>query len=95
MDILFSTKYLKWDGMIIPMRTQNTDFSHIGNCVKNLGNSQDVFATASTPMSIPDAKYEKSMIDATINALKHLSSSQQQQLSICWMALLETGIQIQ
>jgi hypothetical protein len=80
MDILLSIKHLKWDGIVIPMRTQNTDLSYIDNRVKNLGKSQDVFATASTPMSILDAKYEKANIDATINTLKHLSSSQQQQL---------------
>jgi Reverse transcriptase (RNA-dependent DNA polymerase) len=80
MDILFSTKHLKWDSIVMPMRTQNIDLSYIDNCVKNLGNSQDVFATASTPMSILDAKYEKANIDATINSLKHLSNNQQQQL---------------
>jgi hypothetical protein len=48
--------------------------------VKNLGNSQDVFATASTPMSILDAKYEKANIDATIKTCKYLSSNQQQKL---------------
>jgi hypothetical protein len=47
MDILFSTKHLKWDGIVIPMRTQSTDLSYIDNRVKNLGNLQDVFATAS------------------------------------------------
>jgi len=62
------------------MRTQNTDLSYIDNRVRNLGNSQDVFATASTPMSILDAKYEKANIDATINTFKHLQSNQQQQL---------------
>ena len=31
-------------------------------------------------MSILDAKYEKANIDATVNTLKHLSSTQQQQL---------------
>jgi Retroviral aspartyl protease len=80
MDILFSTKHLKWDGIAIPMRTHNTDLSYIDNRVKNIGNSQDVFATASTPMSILDAKYEKANIDATIKTFKHLSSNQQQQL---------------
>ena len=80
MDILFSTKHLKWDGIVIPMRTQHTDLSYLDNRVKNLGNSQDVFATASTPMSILDAKYEKANIDATINTFKHLNSNQQQQL---------------
>ena len=48
--------------------------------IVNIGTSQDVFATASTPMSILDAKYEKANIDVTVNALKHLSSIQQQQL---------------
>ncbi len=62
------------------MRTQNTDLSYLDSCVKNLGNSQDVFAAASTLMSILDAKYEKVNIDATINSLKHLSNNQQQQL---------------
>jgi Retroviral aspartyl protease len=80
MEILFSTKHLKWDGIAIPMRTQHTDLSYIDSLVKNLGNSQDVFATASTPMSILDAKYEKANIDATINTFKHLNGNQQQQL---------------
>ena len=80
MDILFSTKHLKWDGIIIPMRTKNTDLSYLDKRVVNIGTSQDVFATASTPMSILDAKYEKANIEATVNALKHLSSTQQQQL---------------
>jgi hypothetical protein len=80
MDILFSTKHLKWDGIVILMRTQHTDLSYIDNRVKNLGNSQDVFATASTPMSFLHAKYKKANIDATINTFKHLNSNQQQQL---------------
>jgi hypothetical protein len=80
MDILFSTKHLKWDVIVIPMRTQNTDLSYIDNHVKNLGNLQDAFAAASTPMSILDAKYEKANIDATINSLKQLSGMQQKQL---------------
>jgi hypothetical protein len=43
---------LKWDRIVIPIRTQNTHLSSIDNRVKNLGNLQDVFATVSTPMSI-------------------------------------------
>jgi hypothetical protein len=80
MDILFSNKHLNWDGIVIPMRTQNTDLSYLYKSSTNLEGSQDMFATASTPMSILDAKYEKSNIDATVNTLKHLRSNQQQQL---------------
>jgi hypothetical protein len=80
MDILFYTKHLNWDGIIIPMRTPNTNLSYLEIQIKNTGSPQDVFAAASTPMSILDAKYEKANIDVTINSLKHLSGMQQQQL---------------
>jgi hypothetical protein len=80
MDILFSTKHLKWDGITIPMRTPNANLSYIDTEIQNIGNSQDVFATATNPMAILDANYEKANIDATIKSLKHLSGMQQQQL---------------
>jgi hypothetical protein len=56
MDILFSTKQLKWDGIIIPMRTPNATLSYLETRIKHIGSLQDVFAAASTPMSILDAK---------------------------------------
>jgi hypothetical protein len=59
MDILFSTKHLKWDGIIIPMRTPNANLSYLETRIKNIGSLQDIFAAASTPMSILDAKYER------------------------------------
>ena len=62
------------------MSTPNANLSYLDTRIKNIGNFQNVFATASTPMSILDAKYEKANIVATINTLKHLSSTQQQQL---------------
>lgn len=71
MDILFSTNHLKWDGIVIPMRTSNTHFSYLDKRIINIGNLQDVFATSSTPMYILDAKYEMANIDATINSLQH------------------------
>jgi hypothetical protein len=80
MDILFSTKHLKWDGIIIQMHTPDANLSYLETRIKNIGNLQDVFATASTPKSILDVKYEKVNIDATINSLKHLSRMQQEQL---------------
>jgi hypothetical protein len=80
MDILFSTKHLKWDGIAIPLRTPNSNLSYLDTRIKNTGSSQDVFAIATTPMTILDADYEKANIYATINTLKQLSSSQQQQL---------------
>jgi len=73
MDILFSTKHLRWDGIVIPIRTPNTNLSYLDSRIQNSGNSQDVFATATTPMSILDAKYEKANIDATNTALKDSS----------------------
>jgi hypothetical protein len=48
-------------------------FVLFGDTNKNIGSLQDVFAAASTPMSILDAKYEKANIGATINSLKHFS----------------------
>jgi hypothetical protein len=80
MDILFSTKHLKWDGIIIPMRTSNANLSYLETQIKNIGSVQDVFEAASTPLSILDAKYEKATIDATINSLKHLIGMEKQQL---------------
>jgi hypothetical protein len=55
MDILFSTKHLTWDGIVIPMRTPNANLSYLDKRIKNVGNLQDAFTTASTPMSILDA----------------------------------------
>jgi hypothetical protein len=52
------------------MGTPDVKLSYLEKQVKNIGSLQDVFATASTPMSILDAKYEKANIDATINSLK-------------------------
>jgi hypothetical protein len=72
MDILFFTKHLKRDGIIISMRTPDANLSFLETRIKNVSNLQDVFATALTPMSILDTKYEKANINATINSLKHL-----------------------
>ena len=55
---------------------KRTQIFYLDKRVANIGTSQDAFATASTPMSILDAKYEKANIDATVNTLKHLSSIQ-------------------
>jgi hypothetical protein len=76
MDILFSTKHLKWDGMVIPMRTPDANLSYLDTQINNIGNLQDVLATASTLclFLMPNIK------NATINSLKHLSNNQQQQL---------------
>jgi hypothetical protein len=102
MNILFSTKQLKWDGIMIPTHTPNAKFVLSGDTNEKYWQSPGCFATASTPMSIVDAKYEKANIDATINSLKHLSNNQQQQLkallynlSIYLMERLVTGKQIQ
>jgi hypothetical protein len=101
MDILFSTKHLKWDGVMIPMRQHNANLSHIDQRATNIADSQDVFATASTPMAILDAKYQKANIEATINPLIHLNSEKKQglkssytDLNICLMVHLVIGIQI-
>jgi hypothetical protein len=67
-DVLFSTKHLKWDGMVIPMRSPDANLSYLDTRIKNIGSLQDVFATASTPI---DAKYEKVSIDATIDSIIH------------------------
>jgi hypothetical protein len=50
------------------VQTQICSKSHI----QNIGNLRAVFATASIPMPILVAKYEKANIDATINSLKQL-----------------------
>jgi hypothetical protein len=40
MDILFSTKQLKWDGIIIPMRTPNANLSYLETRINNIGVSR-------------------------------------------------------
>jgi hypothetical protein len=55
-------------------------FVLFGDTNEHIGSLQDVFATASTPMSILDAKYEKANINATIISLKQISGIQQQQM---------------
>jgi hypothetical protein len=66
-------KHLKWDGIVIPMHTPNKNLFYVATKIQNIGYSQNVFAKATTPMSILDVKYEKANIDATINLIKHSS----------------------
>jgi hypothetical protein len=54
-NILFSTKHLKWDGTVIPMHTSHAILSFVDTQIKNIGNFQDVFATASIPTFVLDA----------------------------------------
>jgi Reverse transcriptase (RNA-dependent DNA polymerase) len=76
MDILFSTKTLRWDGIEIPMRTAKSNLidSHIIN--RNYNKYIDIFAIASSTMKILDAKYERANLDAYLNLLSHLDSKQ-------------------
>jgi hypothetical protein len=54
---------------VFKIQIQKSQFVFLADTKKSIGNLQDVFATASTPMSILDAKYEKANIDASINSL--------------------------
>jgi hypothetical protein len=73
LDILFVTKQFRWGVLSITTSIPNSYLSYLETRIKNIDNSQDVFTTVSTPMSILDAKYEKANIDANIDIIKHLS----------------------
>ncbi len=78
MDILWSTGHLRWDGIQIPMyNTSSIDQEPFTNLLEP---EDELFHAATEPTKILEAKYEKADINATVEALTHLSKEQKQQL---------------
>jgi hypothetical protein len=67
MDILFSTKTLRWDGTEIPMRTVNSNLIDLNKLNRKYNEYLDIFAIASSTMKILGAKYEKANLDAYLD----------------------------
>jgi hypothetical protein len=58
MDILFSTKTLRWDGVEITMRTAKSNLIDLKNINRNNNKYIDIFAIASSTLKILDDKHE-------------------------------------
>jgi hypothetical protein len=80
MDILFLSQQLRWDGIEVPMQTENSNLTDLDTINITNKNTIDVFAIGLSTMKILDAKYEKADLDAYFKFINHLDNKQKSSL---------------